>query len=90
MMIGYKLVEREEQISKLESRKKDTLGATQRKENAEEVINWLRAEKQVDAMLIEDPSPIRNKDLDILLKWKIDSETLLGAVSKNKTTRVAK
>jgi hypothetical protein len=40
--------------------------------------------------MIEDPCPITNKDLDILLKWKMDSETLPGAVSKNKTTRVAK
>ncbi len=40
--------------------------------------------------MIDDPSPIINKDLDILLKWKMDSETIPGAVSRNKTTRVAK
>ena len=38
MLIGYELVEREEKIMKLESRKKDALGATQRKEHAQEVI----------------------------------------------------
>ena len=90
MLIGYELVERREEIAKLESHKKDALGATRRNEHAQEVINRLRAEKQVDAITIEDPSPITNKDLDILLKWKMDSETLPGAVSKNKRTRVAK
>jgi hypothetical protein len=40
--------------------------------------------------MIDDPSPITNKDLDILLKWKMDIETLPGAVSKTKATRVAK
>ncbi len=90
MLIGYELVEREEEISKLESRKKDALGATQRNEHAQEVINRLRAEKQVDTIPIDDPSPITNKYLDILLKWKMDSETIPGAVSKNKRTRVAK
>jgi hypothetical protein len=54
------------------------------------VINRLREEKQVDAIMINYPSPITNKDLDILLKWKLDSETLPGAVTKNKTARVAK
>ena len=54
------------------------------------MINRLQEEKQVDAIMINDPSPITNKDLDILLKWKLDSETLPGAVTKNKTTRVAK
>jgi hypothetical protein len=90
MLIGYELVQRKEAITKLESRKKDALGATRRNAHAEEVISRLRAEKQVDAIMIEDPSPITNKDLDILLKWKMDSETLPAAVSKNKRTRVAK
>ncbi len=90
MLIGYELVKREEQIMKLESRKKDALGATQRKEHAQEVITWLREETQVDAIMIDDPSRITKKDLDILLKWKMDSETIPGAVSRNKTTRVAK
>jgi hypothetical protein len=40
--------------------------------------------------MIDDPSPIINKDLDILLKWKLDSEMLPGAFTRNKTTRVAK
>jgi hypothetical protein len=40
--------------------------------------------------MIDDPSPITNKDLDFLLKWKMDSETIPGAVSRNKTTRDAK
>jgi hypothetical protein len=90
MLIGYELVERKEEIMKLESRKKDALGATRRNAHADEVINRLRAEKQVDAITIEDPSPITNKDLDILLKWKMDSETLPAAVSKNKGTRITK
>jgi hypothetical protein len=90
MLIGYELVKREEQISKLESRKKDALGASRRNEYGQEVINRLREERQVDAIMIDDPSPITNKDLDILLKWKLDSETLPGAVTRNKTTRVAK
>jgi hypothetical protein len=68
MLIGYELVEREEEIAKLESRKKDALGATQRNEHAQEVIIRLQAEKQVDAIMIDDLSPIMNKDLDILLK----------------------
>jgi hypothetical protein len=54
------------------------------------VINRLREEKQVGAIMINHPSPITDKDLDILLKWKLDSETLPGAVTKNKMTRVAK
>jgi hypothetical protein len=37
--------------------------------------------------MIDDPSSVTNKDLDILLKWQIGSETLPGAVSKNKVTR---
>jgi hypothetical protein len=90
MLTGYELVEREEGITKLESQKKDALCATRRNEHAEEVINQLQPEKQVDAIMIDDPSPIKNKDLDILLKWKMDSETLPGAVSKNKRTRAAK
>jgi hypothetical protein len=90
MLIGYELVERKEEIMKLESPKKDALGATRRNAHADEVINWLRAEKQIDAIMIEDPSPITNKDLDIMLKLKMDSETLPAAVSKNKRTRVAK
>ena len=90
MLIRYELVEREEKIMKLESRKKDALGSTQRKEHAQEVITRLREEKQVDAIMIDDPSPITNKDLDFLLKWKMDSDMLPGAVSKNKRTRVAK
>jgi hypothetical protein len=90
MLVGYELVERREEIMKLESQKKDALGATRRDPHAEEVINRLRAEKQVDAVTIEDPSSITNKDLDILLKWKIDSESLPASVSKNKGTRVAK
>jgi hypothetical protein len=90
MLIRYELVEREEKIMKLESRKKDALGSTQRKEHAQEVITRLREEKQVDAIMIDDPSPITNKDLDFLLKWKMDRETISGAVSRNKTTRAAK
>jgi hypothetical protein len=90
MLIGYELVKREEKTTKLESRKKEALGATQRKEHAQEVITWLWEEKQVDAIMIDDPSPITKKDLDILLKWKMDSETIPSAVSRNKTTRVAK
>jgi hypothetical protein len=89
MLIGYELVDREEEITKLESRKKDALGATLRNEHAKEVINQLRAEKQVDAITINDPSSITNKDLDILLKWKMGSGSLPGALSKNKTTEVA-
>jgi hypothetical protein len=38
MLIPYELLEREEEIAKLESRKKDTLGATQRNKHAQEVI----------------------------------------------------
>jgi hypothetical protein len=90
MLIGYELVEREEESAKLESQMKDALGASRRNEYGQEVINRLQEEKQVDAIMINDPSPITNKDLDILLKWKLDSETLPGAVTKNKTTRVAK
>jgi hypothetical protein len=90
MLIGYELVVREEEIMKLESQKKEALGATRRNEHAQEVIIQLQAERQVDAIMIDDPSPITNKDLDILLKWKMDSETLPGAVSKNKRTRAAK
>jgi hypothetical protein len=90
MLIGYEFVEREEIVEKLENRKKDALGATRRNEHAQEVIIRFQAEKQVDAIMIDDPSLVTNKDLDILLKWKMDSEMLPGAVSKNKTTRVAK
>jgi hypothetical protein len=90
MLIGYELVEREEEIAKPESQKKDTLGASRRNEYCQEVINRLLVEKQVDAIMIDDPSPITNKDLDNLLKWKLDSDTLPGALTKNKTTRVAK
>jgi hypothetical protein len=32
------------------------------------VINRLRAEKQVDGIMIDDPNPITNKDLDFLLQ----------------------
>jgi hypothetical protein len=40
MLIGYELVEREEQISKLESRKKDAfLGLSRRNEYGQEVMN---------------------------------------------------
>jgi hypothetical protein len=90
MLIGYELVERREEITYLESQKTDALGVTRRNANAEEVINRLRAEKQVDAIMIVDLSPIIYKGLDILLKWTMDSETLPAAVSKNKRTRVAK
>ena len=54
---------------KLDSQKKDALGETQRKEHSQEVINQLRVENKVDAIMIDDPYPIKNKDLDILLKW---------------------
>jgi hypothetical protein len=38
MLIGYELVKREEEIMKLESQKKDALGAARRNEHAQEVI----------------------------------------------------
>jgi hypothetical protein len=61
LLIGYELVEREEEIMKLESQKKEALGVTRRNEHAQEVIIPLQAEKQVDAIMIDDPYPIKNK-----------------------------
>jgi hypothetical protein len=90
MFIATELLARREEITKLESQKQDALGATRRNELAQGVINRLREEKQVDAIMMDDPSSVTNKDLDILLKWKMDSETTPGAVGKNKGTRVAK
>jgi hypothetical protein len=90
MLIGYELVKRKAEIAKLESQKQEALGATRRNELAQAVINRLQAEKQVDAIMTDDPSTLTNKELDILLKWKMGSETLPGAVSKTKATRVAK
>ena len=84
------MAERKDEIKKLEIHKKDALGATQRNEQAQQVMNQLRAEKQVDAIVVDDPSAITNKDLDIMLKRKMENETLPGTVSKNKRTRVAK
>ena len=40
--------------------------------------------------MLDDPSPIKNKDLDIMLKWEMDCGALPVAVSKNKRKRVAK
>ena len=65
------------------------MGGSRINEYSQGVINRLREEKQVDAIMINDPSPITNKDLDILLKWKMGSGSLPGALSKNKTTEVA-
>ena len=90
MLVGYELVERKDKFTKLESQKKDALGVTQINEQAQQVINQLRAEMKVDAIMVNDPSAITNEDLDILLKCKMDSDTLPGVFSKNKRTRVAK
>jgi hypothetical protein len=90
MFIAAELLARREEITKLESQKQDALGATRRNELAQGVTNRLREEKQVDAIMMDDPSSVTNKDLDIPLKWKMDSETTPGAVGKNKGTRVAK
>jgi hypothetical protein len=89
MLIACELDERKKEITKLESQKEEASGATRRNELAQEVINRLRAESQLVA-IIDDPTPITNKDLDILLKWKMGSGTLPGAVSKNKRARVNK
>ena len=45
------------------------MGVTQRKEHAQEVINRIWAEKKVDAIMIDDTSPVKNKDQYIVLKW---------------------
>jgi hypothetical protein len=47
MLIGYVLIEREEEIAKLGKQKKDALGASPRKKHGQEVINQLRAESKL-------------------------------------------
>jgi hypothetical protein len=74
MLIGYELVKRKEEMAKLESQ--EALGATRRNELAQAVINRFQTEKQVDAIMTDDPSTLTNKELYILLKWKMGSETL--------------
>ena len=89
-MFGYELVEMKDEITKLQSQKKDALGANWINEQAQQVINWLRAKNQVGAIMVDDPYAITNKYLDIILKWKMDSEVIPGAVIKNKRIWVTK